>query len=742
MKTIGVFLIAFGKHSYYHFAANFALSIKKHNPDLKIFLWTDSGFNLSAFHRSLFDEIETIPEHIIYPNGKLDPANVKLNIYDYLPFDSNIVLDVDALCVSSFDNFIDSFENDSGYFFTKLIDTHTIDKGRTIQNMVWAYADDIWNQYGLNDKSVLPCINSSFLYIKKCDESKELYNKAISNYENKLPLTKLRNQWGGGQPDELYMNIAMAQVGITGKSPVDPIYLCNKMSETPIHVLSNTFPIFSFFGNKNTQRSMFVDLYDMKLIKWYYEKGFKHIYKWSNIKADKHANIKPTKVSVNDAVYSDTTILPLNIKGKTTLFVPFFIPERTERKNEILTVLQKNIDGKDIDKIVLVCESDIDIPIHSGKIEKVNVGKRQTYKDLVSLFSDGINIIANSDIYFDERSIRLIKSANMTGKLMALSRYDVKESGQAVHFNYEWSQDAWVCSGKMNTDGMDIDFVFGKPACDNRFAFEAAKKYKVFNPSFSIKTYHLHIDKERSYTEADRLPGPVKAVPCETLKDIKKRMLIKQPGKVGDIICCLPIAKQFSKDYIIDWECPEIYHELFEYIDYCSPIKSGIGKYDRVVDMSFGLGGDPEVWWIHNKKRFNSFVTAKYELAGVNVSECRNLVYIRNEKKEKELFDKLVKSDNYAVLHPFSDYGTPPKIETSLPVIEFKKVDGYSIFDWRKILENAKEIHCIDSSLCNFVDTLILGAELFYYKTDRVKNKWDETVLTKKWNRINILQES
>jgi len=138
----------------------------------------------------------------------------------------------------------------------------------------------------------------------------------------------------------------------------------------------------------------------------------------------------------------------------------------------------------------------------------------------------------------------------------------------------------------------------------------------------------------------------------------------------------------------------------------------------------------------------DSFITLKYELAGVPLSELSKLKYNRDEKKESELFHILGIDDkkSFALVHNNSNYGSRADIDTLLPVVAFNPVGDYTIFDWRKVIESAAEIHCIDSSLCNFVDALpvVLG-KLHYYKTDKVPNKWDETILTKEWNRVNQL---
>ena len=119
----------------------------------------------------------------------------------------------------------------------------------------------------------------------------------------------------------------------------------------------------------------------------------------------------------------------------------------------------------------------------------------------------------------------------------------------------------------------------------------------------------------------------------------------------------------------------------------------------------------------------------------------RDLKYRRDEASEQSLFDILNPKEPYVLVHDSSDYGTKPRINTALKIVKFEKQNGYSIYDWRKVIEGASEIHCIDSSLCNFVDIVKPSGKLFYYKTDRVPLAGDETVLTANWEKICELQK-
>jgi hypothetical protein len=53
----------------------------------------------------------------------------------------------------------------------------------------------------------------------------------------------------------------------------------------------------------------------------------------------------------------------------------------------------------------------------------------------------------------------------------------------------------------------------------------------------------------------------------------KKKLLLIQPGRFGDIIICLPIAKFYhSLGYSIIWPISEHYTEIFRNIDYEVPL--------------------------------------------------------------------------------------------------------------------------------------------------------------------------
>jgi len=220
---------------------------------------------------------------------------------------------------------------------------------------------------------------------------------------------------------------------------------------------------------------------------------------------------------------------------------------------------------------------------------------------------------------------------------------------------------------------------------------------------------------------------------------MEKNILIVQPGRFGDIIICLPIAKYYADlGYKVDWFCQEPYDSLFRNINYCTPVKNIEKHYYDVIDMSFGFGGPPEGWWQITKPRWKSFVEAKYFLAHTPLEEKWNLQWERDLKAENKLFDELNLPQEYLVYH---DEGSQGAYDLELPEklhrVKFGKFKDYNIFDWYKVLEQAKEIHCVDSVLCNFVDAALKEKKEKFFHDIRQHSSSPDRTLLKDWRTIN-----
>lgn len=190
----------------------------------------------------------------------------------------------------------------------------------------------------------------------------------------------------------------------------------------------------------------------------------------------------------------------------TNLFISLYPEKNEQRAAELAECLRRNAECKDIDRIFIFAEhpesGSFDYLIESLKIpEKCEVlptTGRPTFKNFFEAINhltepNDINIIANSDIYFEEIPVK-----PTYGQCFALTRYDIQPDGSEKFLNMRDSQDCWLMRGKINIPAY-CSFTTGVPGCDNRLGMELLRVgYEVTNPSLTIKTYHLH-SGEKSY---------------------------------------------------------------------------------------------------------------------------------------------------------------------------------------------------------------------------------------------------
>ena len=107
-------------------------------------------------------------------------------------------------------------------------------------------------------------------------------------------------RWGNGQPDELYMNIALAKVahdpafkndGKVGKSESGFIHFAMRRSLTYEEVINNYY-LQSYYGGVRFTSLFYTEWIDRILKKTMSEKGLTHEFFIQNITRYKHADNK------------------------------------------------------------------------------------------------------------------------------------------------------------------------------------------------------------------------------------------------------------------------------------------------------------------------------------------------------------------------------------------------------------------------------------------------------------------
>lgn len=127
-----------------------------------------------------------------------------------------------------------------------------------------------------------------------------------------------------------------------------------------------------------------------------------------------------------------------------------------------------------------------------------------------------------------------------------------------------------------------------------------------------------------------------------------------------------------------------------------------------------------------------------YEMAGVPIEYKHSKFFInRDLSKEKEIFNSLgLKKNNYIFAH----HGEFKLRDGYIDNKDFKIVSpiGFGLFDWMYVIENAREIHCIDSSFICLIDCMKIEDNIPLYN-HRYVRKYDESIKLythKKWIEI------
>lgn len=282
----GIVLLAFGKACYGRAAFNMAMSIKSFSPNIKICLLRDqAAFALDRFDYSVFDE-QVFLDDIDISN----PGLIKASLYKYLPFDHNLYLDVDGLALQDIEPLLNNLEAGKDYYSTYIVDKYDKTSPNELPNMVWAYKNDIWENWGF-DNEILPATQSSIQYIRKGKEAEKLFEMWKDNILNKpIPLHKLRYYWGKTQPDELYLNATLAQLGIIPHIGDTSIFFGSSISKMSLTEIQDNYYILSIFGGEGFTKPIYTNWYERMAVVLSQARGISWAFKKQHVFAGKHSN--------------------------------------------------------------------------------------------------------------------------------------------------------------------------------------------------------------------------------------------------------------------------------------------------------------------------------------------------------------------------------------------------------------------------------------------------------------------
>jgi len=209
-----------------------------------------------------------------------------------------------------------------------------------------------------------------------------------------------------------------------------------------------------------------------------------------------------------------------------------------------------------------------------------------------------------------------------------------------------------------------------------------------------------------------------------------KICLIYQPAGIGDIFYSLGIAYYYKKQgYRIVWPIDKAILSLQDYI-------TDIEFYDWQGDFP-----KKEHYYHNNLEVIQSedfvflplhrstdiigglVMPSKYQICQLSPELWREgFKWKRNLQKENELYSNVLCLDadeEYILVN--QNFVTPPRtlkfpidLDTEYKIIPMDYIEGYSVLDWAKVIQNASGIVTIDTCIQYMIDKLDTKAEFYY----------------------------
>ena len=221
---------------------------------------------------------------------------------------------------------------------------------------------------------------------------------------------------------------------------------------------------------------------------------------------------------------------------------------------------------------------------------------------------------------------------------------------------------------------------------------------------------------------------------------------------LGDHIVCNGLLNYFSESFdkiYLPVKSRDINNITYLYKDNQKIEVFKIEHSSEVEDInSFAKKNNLITLKVGFKKRKPPFNLSFYDQFGLPYSYSISKFRVpRDIKKEKSLYQHLKDvykvKDRYQVVHNQSSYGKVSlQVNNELPTIFIEKeTDLYkNIFLYSKVIKNATEIHCLDSSFLHLVERVETDAELIFHNIKKDGQRGADVHLVKNWKIVNYFK--
>ena len=208
------------------------------------------------------------------------------------------------------------------------------------------------------------------------------------------------------------------------------------------------------------------------------------------------------------------------------------------------------------------------------------------------------------------------------------------------------------------------------------------------------------------------------------------KCVIRQSAGLGDIMFCQKIGKTFIKrGYEVIWPViPHYYNIINKYmpsnIKYCSSeedypykdlVSNNITQITNIGDDIFIPLEKCTCGW--------DFMRDKYKFVDINYTDWQDYFEFTRDLNREKTLEKFLELDRYPeYIFVNGQFATPPDTEIRLitpnthkMIIEMTYLGFDNVFDWCGVIENADEIHTVDTVICYIIEKLVTKGDLNIY---------------------------
>lgn len=233
---------------------------------------------------------------------------------------------------------------------------------------------------------------------------------------------------------------------------------------------------------------------------------------------------------------------------------------------------------------------------------------------------------------------------------------------------------------------------------------------------------------------------------------MSKICLIRQPAGLGDIFFLQKIAKIYiSQGFEVWWPVIGNFVWVKNYIKI--PNLHFVNESDEFPLKHLYTNGGSDVLKYgehvylpiqHFDRHYPGFsvMYSKYRRLNIEYEDwCDYFQFERNLEREQDL-KKILNVPDEPYVFVNRQYGSPPDSKNCNYIgqfdnsVEMKYIDGFSIFDWIGLIEDAKHIHTAETSLLYILKKLNLSNVSVYSKHNPPNYYHVSELFPKNWNFI------